>query len=52
MNAETRSFIVGSFSSNDMSTPMRRIRSGCCACALSGHVAAPPSSVMNSRRFK
>jgi len=23
----------GSFSSNDMSTPMRRIRSGCCACA-------------------
>ena len=24
---------------------------GCCACATSGHVAAPPSSVMNSRRF-
>jgi hypothetical protein len=24
---------------------------GCCARATSGHVAAPPSSVMNSRRF-
>ena len=23
----------------------------CCACAPSGHAAAPPSSVMNSRRF-
>jgi hypothetical protein len=32
--------------------PIRRIRSGCCACAESGQVAAaPPSSVMNSRRF-
>jgi len=31
---------------------MRRIRSGCCARAASGHVpAAPPRSVMNSRRF-
>ena len=30
---------------------MRRIRSGCCARAVSGHAAAaPPSSVMNSRR--
>ena len=30
---------------------MRRIRSGCCARAASGHAAAaPPSSVMNSRR--
>ena len=30
----------------------RRIRSGCCARAASGHAAAaPPSSVMNSRRF-
>ena len=28
---------------------MRRIRSGCCARAASGHAAAPPSSVMNSR---
>src|SRR5262245_31621410 len=23
----------------------------CCACAASGHAAAPPMSVMNSRRF-
>src|SRR5262249_9583010 len=30
---------------------MRRIRSGCCARTASGHVAAPPSSVMKSRRF-
>ena len=31
---------------------MRRIRSGCCARAARGHAAAaPPSSVMNARRF-
>ena len=31
---------------------MRRIRSGCCARAASGHAdAAPPSIVMNSRRL-
>jgi hypothetical protein len=31
---------------------MRRIRLGCCARAASGHAAAaPPSSVMNSRRL-
>ena len=35
-----------------MSTPMRRIRSACCARAVSGHAAAaPPSSVMTSRRL-
>ena len=34
-----------------MSTPMRRIRSLCCARAASGHAAAPPTSVMNSRRL-
>ena len=35
-----------------MSTPMRRIRSACCARAATGHAAAaPPSSVMNSRRY-
>jgi hypothetical protein len=34
-----------------MTTPMRRIRSRCCARAASGHAAAPPSSVMNARRF-
>jgi hypothetical protein len=26
-----------------MSTPSRRIRSGCCARAITGHAAAPPS---------
>jgi hypothetical protein len=30
---------------------MRRIRPGCCARSASGHAAAPPSSMMNSRRF-
>jgi len=35
-----------------MSTPMRRMCSGCCARAASGHAAtAPPRSVMNSRLF-
>ena len=35
-----------------ISTPMRRMRSGCCARAASGHAAAaPPSSEMNWRRF-
>ena len=35
-----------------MSTPMRRIRSACCARAASGHVAAaPPIRLMNSRRL-
>jgi hypothetical protein len=24
---------------------------GCCACAVIGHAAAPPSSLMNSRRL-
>jgi len=32
-----------------MSTPMRRIRSPCCARAASGHAAAaPPRNAMNS----
>src|SRR6516164_2267252 len=34
-----------------MSTPMRRMRSACCARAPSGPAAALPSSVMNSRRL-
>jgi hypothetical protein len=34
-----------------ITTPMRRMRSVCCARAASGHAAAPPSSVMNERRF-
>ena len=33
------------------STPMRRIRSGCCARATNGHAAAPPSAATNVRRF-
>ena len=41
----------GSSAAAVISTPMRRIRSPCCARAASGHAAAaPPSSVMNSRR--
>jgi hypothetical protein len=31
---------------------MRRIRSGCCARAASGHAPAPPSSDINARRFR
>jgi len=39
----------GSFSPYPISTPIRRIRSPCCARAASGHAAAAaPSSVMNS----
>ena len=30
---------------------MRRIRSGCCARAASGHAAAPPRAAINARRF-
>jgi hypothetical protein len=33
-----------------MSTPMRRIRSGCCARTTTGHAAALLSPAMNSRR--
>jgi hypothetical protein len=32
-------------------TAMRRIRSGCCANAPSGHAAAPPTAAMNCRRL-
>src|SRR5215475_8125179 len=42
----------GSSAAVFMSTPMRRIRSPCCARAAIGHVAAaPPRSVMKSRRL-
>src|SRR5262245_35015661 len=35
-----------------MSTPMRRIRSGCCARAEKGHaIAPPPITLMKSRRL-
>jgi len=40
-----------SLSATAMSTPSRRIRSGCCALAENGQTAAPPRTVMNSRRF-
>jgi hypothetical protein len=33
-----------------MSTPIRRTPPYCCARAVSGHAAAPPSPTMNSRR--
>ena len=49
---ERRSFISGSVSARPTNTPMRRISSGCCASATTGHAAtAPPSSVMNSLRL-
>src|SRR5262245_41908198 len=32
-------------------TPIRRIRSGCCANPANGHAAAPQSVMMNSRRL-
>ena len=35
-----------------MSTPIRRTRSVRCARAASGHAAALPISVMNSRRLR
>src|SRR6516162_7982638 len=51
-NARTWVCSAGSSDANDVSTPMCRIRSGCCARAASGHAAAaPPSSVINARRF-
>jgi catalase len=41
VNPESQSFASGSVSSNPISTPIRRIRSGCCARAATGHAAAP-----------
>jgi hypothetical protein len=52
VNADTRGFTTGSFSLPDMSTPIRRKRSPCCALAATAQAAAaPPRSVMKSRRF-
>ena len=49
--AAMRSALPGA-SARGMSTPMRRMRSLCCARSPSGHAAtAPPSTVMNSRRL-
>jgi hypothetical protein len=48
----TRRWPSGSFSLNPVSTPIRRRRSTCSDRAASGHsAAAPPRSVMNSRRL-
>src|SRR5262245_55045578 len=50
--AGLRASTSGSPAEKGMSTPTRRIRSGGCARAASGHATtAPPRSVMNSRRF-
>jgi hypothetical protein len=50
-NAATRDCASGSLATRPISTPIRRIRSICCARAANGHAAAPWSSVMNSRRL-
>ena len=51
-NTATPDCCPGSSAVVFMSTPMRRTRCGSCARAASGHAAAaPPSSVMNSRRL-
>src|SRR6266478_9429928 len=51
-NAATNDCVAGSPSAQPISTPIRRIRSGCCASAASGHTAAPPPmTLMTSRRL-
>src|SRR5262249_37834166 len=50
-NAPMRACDSASSDENGKSTPMRRIFSRWCARAASGHAAAPPSIVMNSRRL-
>src|SRR6516162_4527978 len=50
-NAAKRAGSCGSSTAVDISTPMRRTRSPCCARAARGHAVTPPSSVMKSRRF-
>jgi hypothetical protein len=42
----------GSRSCKGCQCTMCRMRSACCARATSGHAAAPPRSVIKSRRFK
>jgi hypothetical protein len=41
LNSVTRENASGSSEANGSRTPMRRIRSGCCARAANGHAAAP-----------
>src|SRR5262245_944952 len=52
-NVLRKTFMLGVLSSRVAlsSTPIRQILSGCCACALIGHAAATPNSVMNARRL-
>ena len=50
INAPWRTDASGSSPASVSSTPMRRMRCGCCAHVANGHTAAaPPTSVMNSR---
>jgi hypothetical protein len=50
--ARTRACISTFVGGYGIRIPIRRTRSACCERAASGHAAvAPPSSVMNSRRF-
>jgi len=49
--AVTLACMTKSFSGKGINAPTCRIRSVCCAFALTGHAAAPPSTVMNRRRF-
>src|SRR5215831_2949652 len=51
-NAVNQAFVSRSRSANIVNTPMRRIRSPCCARAASGQTATLlPRSAMNSRRL-
>ena len=51
-NADKRAWPSASSAARFTRTPISRTRSACCARATIGHAAAaPPSSVMNSRRF-
>src|SRR5262245_755005 len=51
-NAARRACASASSAVRLMSTPMRRIRSGCCACAANGQDAADPAiNLMNWRRL-
>ena len=49
--AATRLGDVGSSADCAMSAPIRRTRSGRCACAATGHAAVPAIPAMNSRRL-
>jgi Pyridoxamine 5'-phosphate oxidase len=50
LDDETIAFGNGSSKGTPIRTPITGIARSC-ACALSGHAAAPPTSPMNSRRL-